>query len=185
MRWRRTMLVVVGALTAVGAVACRSPEQKQADMPERATSTAAVRATTEHAATARPVDETRPVVRAGTSGRSAPGTSSPASASEGWVTCETTLVAVNPQFHWFDDDGGRHDDGVAVLATFRITAPEAYAGRKAAILFKYARRLTPPTAAQVGQRFTLQVPSDFLAGKAWILDNLTARALAPSTPVRD
>jgi len=182
MPWRRAMRVVLCALSAAGAAACHSPEQKPVDTPAQATSSATAHATTGNAVTARPVDESRPAVRAGTSGRPAPVASSPAPASEGGVTCKTTLVAVDPQFRWFDDAGGSHDDGVAVLATFRITAPEAYTGRKVGILFKYERRLTPPTPAQVGQRFSVQVPSDFFTGKAWILDNLTARALAPLAP---
>lgn len=93
------------------------------------------------------------------------------------VACEATLVRVDPKHHWSEDHGAGHDDGVAPLAVFRLTAPRPHVGRRVGILFKYTTPQPVPSAAQVGKRFAFEVPAPFLNTKHWILDNLSVRGL--------
>jgi hypothetical protein len=99
----------------------------------------------------------------------------PTAAPSGHVRCEGELVSVESK-PWHqqvssDQGGDSVDDGVSLLATFRLTAPPEAAGRKVGVLFKYAKNSAPPSASDAGKKFSLDLPRTFLDGTFATLDN--------------
>lgn len=98
------------------------------------------------------------------------------------VTCTATLKKVDPDYPWFENHGTSHSDGRAPLATFTITKPQKYAGRRVSILFKYKKPQKIPGKKNVGQTFFFKIAPDFFTGKASILDNTCVHGLKQIKP---
>lgn len=93
------------------------------------------------------------------------------------------LSSFDPKHHWSDNHAGGHDDGVAPLARFTITTPEAYKGRKFAVLFKYAGvAATSTITGGLGGYYSVSLPVHFLKSDALSLDNTLVRILKVSGP---
>lgn len=102
-----------------------------------------------------------------------------------YAACEGTLTAFEPDHPWFDDTSVGHDDGVAPLATFAITAPAKYAQSSVGILFKHAadqKAPEPPDQSDIGDAFSFEIPEQFFAGKFKTVDNSVVRQLRKIEP---
>ena len=103
-----------------------------------------------------------------------------------YVSCQATLLKYDEEYQWFDNHEDGHDDGVAPRATFKITKPATYSHRKVSILFKsqHFENMLPTLKQGVGKPFLIEVPEDFLKGKANIIEALDVASLSSYKPPR-
>lgn len=99
------------------------------------------------------------------------------------VRCRAILLEYDEEHPWFDNQEHGHDDGIAPLATFKIMKPATHRSREISILFKspHFENMLPIIKHGVGETFLIDVPEDFLTGKANIIEALHVYALERDT----
>lgn len=101
------------------------------------------------------------------------------------VTCRATLTAIEKDHPWFSDSSAGHDDGIALLASFVVVEPAAYANRAVGILFKYSAGTatpSPPGEEDIGSEFAFGIPKDFLDGNDATIDNANVEGYVKARP---
>ncbi|MEQ1906609.1 MAG: hypothetical protein ABL888_20660 [Pirellulaceae bacterium] len=99
------------------------------------------------------------------------------------IPCQATLISVE-EFPWWEHDGQNYSHGAAPLASFVLLEPEKYKERSVGILFKFRSDAEPipPNQADVGKKFSFQVPDDFLNGEFKTIDNIWVKQFLKIDP---
>jgi hypothetical protein len=100
------------------------------------------------------------------------------------ISCQATLISVREEFPWWDHDGQNYSHGSAPLASFILLEPEKYRERSIGILFKFSSddEPTSPNQADIGKKFTFQIPEDFLSGKFETIENVWVKQFLKIDP---
>ncbi len=103
---------------------------------------------------------------------------------ENLILCQATLISVREEFPWWENNGEGWDHGAAPLASFVLLEPEKYRERSIGILFKFSSddEPIPPSQADVGDKFSFQVPDDFLDGEFKTIDNIWVKQFLKIDP---
>ena len=100
------------------------------------------------------------------------------------VSLEVKLEKYESEYDWYEEREDGFDDGVAPLARFKALRPEVHSSREISVLFnsQHYEALLPLLEKRVGAIFLIDVPVDFLEGKAKIIDAIYVQTLELKNP---